>query len=40
MQIVAYGRLGTATKKAHLLCGWDEETKTVDYYSIEWGYFG
>ncbi|KAG9019600.1 tRNA-splicing endonuclease subunit [Tulasnella sp. 427] len=40
MQIVAYGRLGTVTKKAHLLCGWDEETGKVDYYSIEWAYFG
>ncbi|KAG8923697.1 tRNA-splicing endonuclease subunit [Tulasnella sp. 417] len=26
MQIVAYGRLGTVTKKAHLLCGWDENS--------------
>ncbi|KAG8900588.1 tRNA-splicing endonuclease subunit [Tulasnella sp. 403] len=40
MQIVAYGRLGTGTKKAHLLCGWDEESNTVDYYSIEWANFG
>ena len=27
MEIVAHGRLGTATKKAHLLCSWDEETE-------------
>lgn len=40
MQIVAYGRLGTVTKKAHLLCGWDEDSGKVDYYSIEWAYFG
>ncbi|KAG8954041.1 tRNA-splicing endonuclease subunit [Tulasnella sp. 424] len=40
MQIVAYGRLGTVTKKAHLLCGWDGNTGKVDYYSIEWAYFG
>ncbi|KIO20150.1 hypothetical protein M407DRAFT_140323 [Tulasnella calospora MUT 4182] len=40
MQIVAYGRLGTVTKKAHLLCGWDENSGKVDYYSIEWAYFG
>ncbi|KAG8989101.1 tRNA-splicing endonuclease subunit [Tulasnella sp. JGI-2019a] len=40
MEIVAHGRLGTGTKKAHLLCGWDEERKVVDYYSIEWANFG
>jgi len=40
MEIVAHGRLGTATKKAHLLCGWDDEKKTVSYFSIEWAGFG
>ncbi|KII89009.1 hypothetical protein PLICRDRAFT_53504 [Plicaturopsis crispa FD-325 SS-3] len=40
MEIVAHGRLGTATKKAHLLCGWDEKAQAVDYYSIEWAGFG
>lgn len=40
MEIVAHGRLGTATKKAHLLCSWDEKTKKVSYYSIEWAGFG
>jgi tRNA-splicing endonuclease subunit Sen34 len=40
IDIVALGRLGTATKKAHLLCGWDEENDTVDFYSIEWAGFG
>ncbi|KAI0069885.1 hypothetical protein K474DRAFT_1632537 [Panus rudis PR-1116 ss-1] len=40
MEIVAHGRLGTATKKAHLLCGWDDEKKEVSYYSIEWAGFG
>ncbi|KAF8321580.1 tRNA-intron endonuclease catalytic domain-like protein [Clavulina sp. PMI_390] len=40
MEIVALGRLGTATKKSHLLCGWDETTGKVDYYSIEWAGFG
>jgi len=40
MQIVAHGRLGTGTKKAHLFCGWDDEKKEVDYYSIEWANFG
>ena len=40
MEIVAHGRLGTATKKSHLLCGWDDETKQVSYLSIEWAGFG
>jgi tRNA-splicing endonuclease subunit Sen34 len=40
MEIVAHGRLGTATKKAHLLCGWDDESGQVSYYSIEWAGFG
>ncbi|KAJ7632465.1 hypothetical protein FB45DRAFT_745351, partial [Roridomyces roridus] len=40
MEIVAHGRLGTVTKKSHLLCGWDDETKAVTYLSIEWAGFG
>ncbi|KDR81826.1 hypothetical protein GALMADRAFT_152639 [Galerina marginata CBS 339.88] len=40
MEIVAHGRLGTATKKAHLLCGWDDEKQEVSYLSIEWAGFG
>lgn len=40
MEIVAHGRLGTATKKAHLLCGWDDEKQQVSYFSIEWAGFG
>lgn len=40
MEIVAHGRLGTGTKKAHLLCEWDAVNKTVTYYSIEWAGFG
>ncbi|CCM06028.1 uncharacterized protein FIBRA_08273 [Fibroporia radiculosa] len=40
MEIVAHGRLGTATKKAHLLCGWDDERQEVSYFSIEWAGFG
>ncbi|KAH0827018.1 hypothetical protein J3R83DRAFT_4687 [Lanmaoa asiatica] len=40
MEIVAHGRLGTGTKKAHLLCEWDEDKKAVTYYSIEWAGFG
>ncbi|KAH6919019.1 hypothetical protein BKA70DRAFT_1249038 [Coprinopsis sp. MPI-PUGE-AT-0042] len=40
MEIVAHGRLGTATKKSHLLCGWDDDEKSVKYLSIEWAGFG
>ena len=40
MEIVAHGRLGTATKKAHLLCGWNDATQQVSYFSIEWAGFG
>ncbi|KAI0283260.1 tRNA intron endonuclease [Russula brevipes] len=40
MEIVAHGRLGTATKKAHLLCGWDPVSREVTYISVEWAGFG
>ncbi|KAH7912124.1 tRNA-intron endonuclease catalytic domain-like protein [Hygrophoropsis aurantiaca] len=40
MEIVAHGRLGTGTKKAHLLCEWNEEKKEASYFSIEWAGFG
>ncbi|KAF8557329.1 hypothetical protein OG21DRAFT_1435579 [Imleria badia] len=40
MEIVAHGRLGTGTKKAHLLCEWDEDKQAATYYSIEWAGFG
>ncbi|CEL51725.1 tRNA-splicing endonuclease subunit Sen34 OS=Homo sapiens GN=TSEN34 PE=1 SV=1 [Rhizoctonia solani AG-1 IB] len=40
MDIVAFGRLGTATKKVHLLCGYDDESGAVSYHSIEWASFG
>ncbi|KAA1471314.1 tRNA-intron endonuclease catalytic domain-like protein [Dentipellis sp. KUC8613] len=40
MEIVAHGRLGTATKKAHLICGWDPVTRVVTYLSVEWASFG
>ncbi|OJA13717.1 hypothetical protein AZE42_02940 [Rhizopogon vesiculosus] len=40
MEIVAHGRLGTGTKKAHLLCEWNDETKVVSYFSVEWAGFG
>jgi len=40
MEIIAHGRLGTASKKSHLLCGWDESTNQVTYVSVEWAGFG
>ncbi|TFK27382.1 hypothetical protein FA15DRAFT_570607, partial [Coprinopsis marcescibilis] len=40
MEIVAHGRLGTATKKSHLLCCWNDEKKEVSYMSIQWAGFG
>ncbi|KAF5365624.1 hypothetical protein D9758_003283 [Tetrapyrgos nigripes] len=40
MEIVAHGRLGTATKKTHLFCGWDDEKKEASYLSVEWAGFG
>ena len=40
MEIVAHGRLGTATKKTHLLCTWDEKANKVSYVSIQWAGFG
>ncbi|KAJ3568879.1 hypothetical protein NP233_g5426 [Leucocoprinus birnbaumii] len=40
MEVVAHGRLGTATKKSHLLCTWDDDRKEVRYFSIEWAGFG
>lgn len=40
MEVVAHGRLGTATKKAHLLCTWDDETQQADFFSVEWAGFG
>lgn len=39
MELVAWGRLGTATKKAHLIAGWDDETGEADFYSLEWASF-
>ena len=40
MEVVAHGRLGTATKKAHLLCSWDHASREVTYITIEWAGFG
>lgn len=40
MEVVAHGRLGTATKKTHLFCTWDEVAGRVSYVSVEWAGFG
>ncbi|KAF8652679.1 hypothetical protein AX16_004185 [Volvariella volvacea WC 439] len=40
MEIVAHGRLGTATKKTHLMCAWDDVKKEASFLSIEWAGFG
>ncbi|KAI8999004.1 hypothetical protein BD414DRAFT_476685 [Trametes punicea] len=40
MEVVAHGRLGTATKKSHLFCEWDERKQEVTYFSVEWAGFG
>lgn len=46
MELVAFGRLGTATKKAHLLCCYDNKKDErgnaggTEFYSLEWGNFG
>lgn len=51
-EIVAWGRLGTGTKKAGLICCWDdgkrqdgqdnqeEKEEDVEFYSLEWANFG
>lgn len=48
LELVAWGRLGTATKKAHLLCAYaaederkdGEDEGEVECWSLEWGNFG
>lgn len=40
LDLVAYGRLATAVKKAHLLASWDEKEAKADYFSLEWAAFG
>lgn len=47
-EIVAWGRLGTGTKKAGLICCWDSGMRSdeadgegdVEFYSLEWANFG
>jgi tRNA-splicing endonuclease subunit Sen34 len=40
LDVVAYGRLATAVKKAHLLASWNDETHQAEYFSLEWAAFG
>lgn len=40
LEIVAHGRLGTGTRKSHLICSWDQETQKIECFSIEWAGFG
>lgn len=46
-EVVAWGRLGTGTKKAGLLCCWDDSKEgdetgegEIEFYSLEWANFG
>jgi tRNA-splicing endonuclease subunit Sen34 len=40
LDLVAYGRLATAVKKAHLLGCWDVKAEAAAYASLEWAAFG
>lgn len=44
LDLVAYGRLATGVKKAHLLASWDAEAEAGEgralYVSLEWAAFG
>lgn len=40
LDLVAYGRLATAVKKAHLLASWNEQEARAEYLSLEWAAFG
>lgn len=40
LDLVAYGRLATGVKKAHLLGSWNEAEAKADYFSLEWAAFG
>lgn len=40
LDIVAYGRLATAVKKAHLMGSWNEKESRADYFSLEWAAIG
>ncbi|KDE06053.1 hypothetical protein MVLG_03607 [Microbotryum lychnidis-dioicae p1A1 Lamole] len=40
LDLISYGRLATAVKKAHLLASWDEKEDKVEYFSLEWAAMG
>lgn len=40
LDIVSWGRLATAVKKACLLASWDNKAQKVRYLSLEWAGFG
>ncbi|GAA6062257.1 hypothetical protein JCM10212_001771 [Sporobolomyces blumeae] len=40
LDLVAYGRLATAVKKAHLLASYDEDEHKAEFLSLEWAAFG
>jgi tRNA-splicing endonuclease subunit Sen34 len=40
IDLVSMGRLATAVKKAHLLCGYDGASEEVSFYSLEWAAMG
>ncbi|CEQ39959.1 SPOSA6832_01520, partial [Sporobolomyces salmonicolor] len=40
LDLVAYGRLATAVKKAHLLASYDADKGAAEYLSLEWAAFG
>lgn len=40
LDLVSYGRLATAVKKAHLLASWDDKAEKAEYFSLEWAAFG
>lgn len=40
IDIVSWGRLATAVKKAHLLASWDYQMEQAQYLSLEWAGFG
>ncbi|CAI2175302.1 16768_t:CDS:2 [Funneliformis geosporum] len=40
MDIITFGRLGTAVKKSYILCSWDQHQDKAVYHSLEWSGFG
>ncbi|CAG8656373.1 8513_t:CDS:2, partial [Funneliformis mosseae] len=40
MDIITFGRLGTAVKKSYMLCSWDQQQDKAVYHCLEWSGFG